>query len=156
LQIETRWGASDEALYHRYATELVALTPDVILAAGGTVAALREATRTVPVPIVFTATIDPVALGIVASLARPGGNITGFTNIDYRFSTKSLELLHEIAPGVTRAAVLRDTGKTGTAQFNAIQAQARKFGIELSPVDVNDAGEIERGITAFATKTNAA
>jgi putative tryptophan/tyrosine transport system substrate-binding protein len=159
LQIETRWGAGDEALYRRYATELVALTPDVILAAGGTVAALREATRTVPVPIVFTVTIDPVALGYVESLARPGGNATGFTNINYGFSAKYLDLLHDIAPGVTRAAVLRAgpgfLGATsGAAQFNAIQAQARKLGIELSPVDVNDAGEIERGITAFATKPN--
>jgi len=158
LQIDYRWGADNAELCDRYATELVALAPDVILAASGPiVAALRQATRTVP--IVFAALIDPVALGHVASLARPGGNATGFFTMHYSFSAKWLELLKQIAPGVTRAAVLRAPprsagGAAGTAQFNAIQDLAPSLGVEVIPVDVNDAREIERTITAFAAEPN--
>ena len=135
----------------RHAAELVALAPDVILAATGTatVAPLLQATRTVP--IVFAVVIDPVGAGFVASLARPGGNATGFTIFEYGMSGKWLELLKEIAPGVTRAAVLRDAAiASGIGQFASIQAVAPSLGVELSPIDVRDAGEIERAVTAFA------
>src|SRR5205807_3110990 len=123
----------------RYAAELVALAPDVILASGGSVVgALLQATRNIP--IVFTQTPDPVAAGFVASLARPGGNATGFTTSEYGISGKWLELLKEIAPGVTRAAVLRDpTIAAGIGQFESIQSAAPSFGVELSPLDVRDA-----------------
>jgi putative tryptophan/tyrosine transport system substrate-binding protein len=133
----------------------VALTPDVLVAATGTatVAPLLQATRTVP--IVFVTVIDPVGAGFVANLARPGGNATGFTIYEYGMSGKWLELLKEIAPGVTRAAVLRDPAvASGIGQFGAVQIVAPSFGVELSPVDVRDAGEIERGVTAFARGLN--
>ena len=138
----------------KYAAELVALAPDVILASGSpTVAALQQATRTVP--IVFAQVVDPVGAGFVESLARPGGNATGFTSFEYGISGKWLELLKEIAPRVTRAAVLRDPAiAAGIGQLAAIQAVAPSFGVELSPVDVRDAGEIERAITAFARAPN--
>jgi putative tryptophan/tyrosine transport system substrate-binding protein len=158
VQIDYRWGADDAELSRRYATELVALAPEVILAPSGPILlALQQATRTVP--IVFTTLIDPVALGYVQSLARPGGNATGFFTMNFRFSAKWLELLKQIAPGVTRAAVLRAPldsagGRAGTAQFTAIQALAPSLGVEVIPVDVTDAREIERGITAFATEPN--
>jgi putative ABC transport system substrate-binding protein len=154
LQIDYRRGAGDTDSTRRYADELVALAPDVILASGGTVVgALLQATRTVP--IVFTQTPDPVAAGFVASLARPGGNATGFTTAEYGTSGKWLELLKEIAPSVTRAAVLRDpTIPSGIGQFASIQSVAASFGVELSPVDVRDADEIERDVTAFARGSN--
>ena len=134
----------------RYAAELVALAPDVILAtAASTVGPLLQATRTVP--IVFVHVADPVGAGFVESLARPGGNATGFMPFEYGLSGKWLELLKEIAPSVTRAAVLRDPAiASGTGQFAAIQAVAPSLGVEVSPVNVRDAGEIERAITAFA------
>jgi ABC-type uncharacterized transport system substrate-binding protein len=137
-------------IMRKYATELVALGPDVVLASiTPAVAALLVASRTVP--IVFAAVADPVAAGFVESLARPGGNATGFTVYEYAISGKWLELLKEVAPRVTRAAVLRDTAiAPGLAQFGAIQALAPSLGVELRPVDVRDAGEIERAITAFA------
>jgi putative ABC transport system substrate-binding protein len=155
VRIDTRWwGASDADANRRYAAELVALAPDVILASGGSVmAALLQATRTVP--IVFTLTVDPVGAGYVASLVRPGGNATGFTSYEYSLSGKWLELLKEIAPGTTRAAVLRDpTIPQGIGLFGAIQAVAPSFGVEVSPIDVGDAPEIERGVTAFARSAN--
>jgi putative ABC transport system substrate-binding protein len=153
LQIETRWATADDL--HRHAAELVALAPDVLVAATGstTVAPLLQATRTVP--IVFVTVIDPVGAGFVASLARPGGNATGFMNYEYGMSVKWLELLKEIAPRVTRAAVLRDPAiASGIGQFGAVQAVAPSLGVELSPVDVRDAGEIERVIAAFARESN--
>ena len=148
------WGASDADANRRYAAELVALAPDVILASGGSVmAALLQATRTMP--IVFTLTVDPVGAGYVASLVRPGGNATGFTSYEYSLSGKWLELLKEVAPGTTRAAVLRDpTIPQGIGLFGAIQAVAPSFGVEVSPIDVGDAPEIERGVTAFARSAN--
>ncbi len=155
VRIDTRWwGASDADAKRRYAAELVALAPDVILASGGSVmGALLQATRTVP--IVFTLTVDPVGAGYVASLVRPGGNATGFTSYEYSLSGKWLELLKEIAPGTTRAAVLRDpTIPQGVGHFGAIQAVAPSFGVEVSPIDVGDAPEIERGVTAFARSAN--
>ena len=154
VRIDTRWAGANAAEIRRHAAELVALAPDVILAHGaGPVAALLEATRTVP--IVFVAVIDPVGGGFVDSLARPGGNTTGFTLFEYGISGKWLELLKEIAPRVTRAAVLRNPAiASGSGQLGAIQAVAPSFGVELSPVNVRDAGEIERAIAAFARSPN--
>ena len=154
VRIDTRWGAGDAERIRRYAAELVALAPDVILASGSAaVGPLLQATRTVP--IVFVQVTDPVGAGFVASLARPGGNATGFTLFEYGISGKWLELLKQIAPGVTRAAVLRDPAiAAGIGQFAAIQAVAPSLGVELSPVDVRDAGEIERAVTAFARVPN--
>jgi putative ABC transport system substrate-binding protein len=154
LRIDYRWGAGDADRFRRYAAELVALVPEVILATSGTtVPWLLQATRSVP--IVFTQTPDPVGAGFVASLAHPGGNITGFANFDYSIGGKLLELLKDIAPRVTRAAVLRDAGDpAGIGQWAAIQTAAPSFGVELRPVDVRDAGEIERGLTATARGSN--
>ena len=155
VQIEIRWGAADAVRSRKYAAELVALAPDVIVAAGSeTTAALREATRTLP--IVFVAVSDPVGAGYVASLARPGGNVTGFTFVEYGMSGKWLELLKEIAPRVTRAAILRDPSlAAGTGQLGAIQSVAPSLGVETSPIDTRDAGEIERSIADFARTPNA-
>jgi putative tryptophan/tyrosine transport system substrate-binding protein len=153
LRIDSRWATAADI--RRHATELVAVAPDVLVAASGTAttASLLEATRTVP--IVFVTVIDPVGAGFVASLARPGGNVTGFTNYEYGTSGKWLELLKEIAPRVTRAAVLRDPAiASGIGQFGAIQALAPSLGMELSPIDIRDAGEIERAVTAFARALN--
>jgi putative ABC transport system substrate-binding protein len=154
VRIETRWGAGDADRIRRYAAELVALAPDVILASGGSVVGpLRQATRSVP--IVFTQTPDPVGAGFVESMAQPGGNATGFTIFEYGISGKWLELLKQIAPGVTRAAVLRDAAiAQGTGQFGAIQSVAPLFKVELRPFDVRDASEIERAVTAFARSPN--
>jgi putative ABC transport system substrate-binding protein len=153
VQIDYRWGAGDAGRFHRYAEELLALAPDVILAsATPSVQALQQATHSVP--IVFAQVSDPVGMGLVASLARPGGNITGFTPMEFGFGAKWLELLKEIAPRVTRVAVLRDL-TIGPAQLSAIQAVAPSFGVELSAVGVRDAGEIERAVGAFARSSNA-
>jgi putative ABC transport system substrate-binding protein len=154
VRIDYRWGATDAERGLRYAAELVALAPDVILTAGEqAVAALQRTTRTVP--IVFAQVPDPVGAGFVDSLARPGGNITGFAVFEYGISAKWLELLKQIAPHMTRVAVLRDPATaSGTGQLGAIQAAAPSFGVELRPVDVRDAGEIERVITAFASAAN--
>src|SRR5215469_2534001 len=150
LQIDIRWGAGDAERTRHYAAELVALAPDAILAAGGaTVGPLLQATRSVP--IVFTLTPDPVGAGFVDSLAHPGGNATGFTNFEYGIGVKWVELLKEIAPHVARAAVLRDPAiPAGIGEFGAIQAVAPSLGIELRPIDMREAGEIERAVTAFA------
>jgi putative tryptophan/tyrosine transport system substrate-binding protein len=139
----------------KHAAELAALAPDVILAhSSAAVAPLLEATRTVP--IVFAVVADPVGAGYVESLARPGGNATGFTNFEYSIAPKWLELLKDIAPDVTRAAVLRESAiAAGPAQFGAIRAVAQSLGMEVRPVEVRDSGEIERAITAFAPGSNA-
>ena len=154
LQLDIRWTAGNADLERRYAAELVALTPDVILAtASPTVAALQAATRTVPV--VFANAVDPVGAGFVDSLPRPGGNATGFVLFEYGISAKWLELLKEIAPHVRRVAVLRDPAiAAGTGQFGAIQSVAPSFGVELTPVNVRDPGEIERVVSAFARSLN--
>ena len=140
--------------HSQYAAELVALAPDVILAPGSVDRGpLLQATRTVP--IVFANVPDPVGAGFVESLARPGGNATGFTSFEYGMSGKWLELLKQIAPGVTRAAVIRDPAITaGIGQFGAIQAVAPSLGVEVSPINVRDAGEIERAVAAFARAPN--
>jgi len=155
VSIDTRWATTNPDDIRRHAAELAALTPDVILAGTGTatVAPLLQATRTVP--IVFALVIDPVGAGFVDSLARPGGNATGFTVFEYGMSGKWLELLKQRSPAVTRAAVLRDpTIASGIGQFAAVQAVAPSLGVDLSAVDVRDAGEIERAITAFARSSN--
>ena len=156
VSIDTRWATTNPDDIRRHAAELAALTPDVILAGTGTatVAPLLQATRTVP--IVFALVIDPVGAGFVDSLPRPGGNATGFTVFEYGMSGKWLELLKQLSPAVTRAAVLRDpTIASGIGQFAAVQAVAPSLGVDLSAVDVRDAGEIERAITAFARSSNA-
>jgi ABC-type uncharacterized transport system substrate-binding protein len=153
IRIDYRWGAGETDRI-RYATELVALAPDVILAtSGATVGALQQASRAVP--IVFAGTVDPVGSGFVDSLARPGGNTTGFLLFEYGMSGKWLELLKQITPSVTRAAVFRDTGNpAGNAQFGAIQAVAPSLGVEVSPVNMRDANEIERAVAAFPRSAN--
>ncbi|MGC2159958.1 MAG: ABC transporter substrate-binding protein [Pseudolabrys sp.] len=153
LRIDTRYATADDI--RRHAAELAALAPDVLVAGTGTatVAPLLQATRTVP--IVFAVVIDPVGAGFVDSLARPGGNATGFTVFEYSMSGKWLELLKEIAPNVTRVAVLRDPAiASGIGQFGAVQIVAPSLGVQLSPLDVRDAGEIERAIGAFASGLN--
>jgi putative tryptophan/tyrosine transport system substrate-binding protein len=151
--IDIRWGAGDSASFRRYAAELAALAPDVVLASGGpSVVALKEISPTMP--IVFVAVTDPVGAGIVASLARPRGNITGFTLFEYGIAAKWLELLKEIAPGVTRVAVLRDpTNTAGIGQFAAIQT-VTPMGIELSVAGLQKVGEIEQAIAEFAPGSN--
>jgi ABC-type uncharacterized transport system substrate-binding protein len=154
VRIDQRWAAGDPTNLRNYAAELVALAPDVILASGATaVAPLLQAGSTVP--IVFTIVPDPVGAGFVGSLSRPGGNATGFMQFEYDLSAKWLELLKQIAPGVTRAAVLRDPAITaGIGQFAVIQSVARSVGVEVSPLNIRDAAEIERGINAFARVAN--
>jgi putative tryptophan/tyrosine transport system substrate-binding protein len=154
VRIDYRWGAGDADRIRRYAVELVSLSPDVILTVGSATAGpLLQATRTLP--IVFVQAPDPVGAGFVDSLARPGGNATGFTLFEYGISGKWLELLKEIAPGVTRVAVLRDPAiAAGTGQLGAIQSAAPSFGVELSPVSVRDPREIERAVAAFARSAN--
>jgi putative tryptophan/tyrosine transport system substrate-binding protein len=153
MSIDTRWGAGDIERYRRYAAELVALEPDVILAGGAATGPLQQATR--KVPIVFAAVVDPVGAGLVASLARPGGNTTGFTQFEYGISAKWLELLKQIAPRVMRVAVLRDpTIGAGIAQFAAMQSVAPSLGVELQPADVRGTDEIERAVKAFAGGSN--
>jgi putative ABC transport system substrate-binding protein len=153
VRIDIRWPAgSDADLVRKYAAELVALSPDVILATGNTATApLQQLTQAVP--IVFVVTADPVSNGYVASMARPGGNITGFSFIEFGISGKWLELLKEIAPRVTRVAILREI-PTGLGQLGAIQSVAPSFGVELFPVDVRDPGRIERAITEFTRGSN--
>jgi len=154
VHIDTRWATTNAAEIRRHAAELAALAPDVILAHGAaTVGPLLEATRTVP--IVFPVAADPVGAGFVESLARPGGNATGFLVFEYSLGAKWLELLKEIAPGVTRAAVLRDpSSPTGIGQFGVIQAAAPSLRMEVNPINVRDAGEIERAVTAFVRNSN--
>jgi len=155
VRIDYRWAAADADRSRTYAAELVALAPDVILASGSaSVAGLLQTTRTVP--IVFVNVIDPVGAGYVARLARPGGNATGFTAFEYSLSGKWLELLKEIAPNLTRIAILRDPAlAAGIGQFAAIQAMApSSLGVELSPIDVRDGGEIERDVATFARESN--
>jgi putative ABC transport system substrate-binding protein len=153
-RIDSRWGGGDAVLTRTYAAELVALRPDVVMAfSSQAVASLLQVTRTIP--IVFAAVADPVGGGYVESLAQPGGNVTGFTAFEYAIAAKWLELLKEIAPSVTRAAILRDSAIAGgPGQFGAIQSVAPSVGLELSPIDVRDAAEIERGVAAFARRSN--
>jgi putative ABC transport system substrate-binding protein len=154
VNIDVRWAAGEADRFRRYAMEIVALTPDVILtSAPPSIRAMQQATRTVP--IVFVLVPDAVGTGIVDSLSRPGGNTTGFTSTELGMPVKWLELLKEIAPKMTRAAVLRDVADaTAIGQFGAVKGAAPSFGVEISPIGVGNAEEIERGITAFARKPN--
>ena len=154
VQIEARWGGGDEAATRKHAAELVALAPDVILAGGGTSAeVMLKATRTIP--IVFVIVPDPVGSGFVERLSRPGGNATGFMMFEYNLCGKWLELLKEIAPSVTHAAVLRDpTFAEGIGQFAVIQAVAPSVGIEVSPIDLREPNQIEHAIATFAQSPN--
>jgi len=154
MRIDVRWGAADADRYRKYAEELVALAPDVILAANSAaLGPLQRATHTVP--IVFAAIADPVGAGYVDSLARPGGNVTGFALFEYGIAGKWLELLKQIAPALTRAAVMRDPNiSAGIGQWAVIQAMAPSTGVDLSLVNLRDASEIERDITAFARSSN--
>jgi putative ABC transport system substrate-binding protein len=154
IQILFRFTEGDAGRAREYAAELVALAPDVVLTSGAsTVGLMLQATRTVPV--VFAGVADPVGAGFVDSLARPGGNATGFTSYEYSMSGKWLDLLKEIAPGVKRVGVLRDPAiSAGTGQFGAIQTAAPSLGVELIPINVHDAVEIDRGVTAFARSGN--
>ena len=154
VRIDTRWGANDIDLDRKYAAELVALAPDVILASSTpSVTALQHVTRTLP--IVFVQVSDPVGAGVVDTLARPGGNTTGFMNFEYSLSGKWLELLKQIAPSVTRVAILRDPANpAGIGQFSSIQAAAQSLGVEVRPLTARDAAEIERAVAAFARLAN--
>jgi putative tryptophan/tyrosine transport system substrate-binding protein len=154
VRIDYLWAAGNVENSRKYAAELVALAPDVILAVGAATGPVLQATRTVP--IVFVATSDPVGSGFVNSLSRPGGNATGFMLFEYSLSAKWVELLKQIAPGVTRAAVLRDPSVTsGIGQFSVIQSVAPSVGVDVSPINLrDDAGEIERAVTAFARAAN--
>ena len=153
LQIEYRWSGGVERI-RTYAAELVALSPDVIVAtATATVTPLQQLTHSVP--IVFAGVVDPVGAGFVASLARPGGNITGFTLYEYGMNAKWLELLKQIVPGITRVAIVRDpTIASGIGQLGALQVAAPSFGVELTPIDVRDVKEVERAVAAFASEPN--
>jgi putative ABC transport system substrate-binding protein len=154
VRIDTRWAAGDAAHLRKYAAELAASAPDVLFASGtAPMAALLQATRTVP--IVFTVVADPVGAGFVDSLARPGGNATGFMEFEYSLSAKWVELLKQVAPHVTRAAILRDpTLSSGIGQFAVIQSVAPSVGVEVSAVNMRDAAEIERAVAAFAGSGN--
>jgi putative ABC transport system substrate-binding protein len=154
VRIDVRWGENDVERDRKYAGELVALAPDVILASGTlSVTALQRVTRAVP--IVFVRVSDPVGAGVVDTLARPGGNVTGFMNFEYSLSGKWLELLKQIVPRLTHAAVLRDvTNPAGIAQFGAIRSTASSLGVDVSPISVRDASEIERAVADFARSPN--
>ena len=153
VRIDYRFAAANLENYRKYAAELVALAPDVILAPGTSLVHLLQATRTIP--IVFPFAADPVGSGLVESLSRPGGNATGFMMFEFSLNAKWLELLKEIAPGVTRVAGLRDTAvPSGVGQFAVIQSVAPSVGVEVSPISVRDADEIGRGVTAFARSGN--
>jgi putative ABC transport system substrate-binding protein len=153
VRFDFRWAGSDIDHYRAYAAELLALAPDAIVTAGGSVTGtVQQATRAVP--IVFWGVIDPVGGGFVASLARPGGNATGFAAIDYSISGKLLELLKEIAPHVTRAAVLRNPTIAGGGQFGALQIMSPLLRVDLTPFNARDTGEIERAITTFGREPN--
>jgi putative ABC transport system substrate-binding protein len=154
LRVDHRWGAGNVGAMRKYATELVALTPDVLVGPGTTpVGPLLEATRTIP--IVFVHVVDPVGAGFVSSLARPGGNATGFVQFEYGISGKWLELLKQIAPDLTRAAVIRDASvSSGIGQFGAIQSAAPSLRVEVSPINVRDDSEIEGDLSAFARSPN--
>ena len=154
VRTEYFWGVTDADRSRIQAAELVALVPDVILAVGvPALVATKQATRTLP--IVFVNIVDPVGAGFVDSLARPGGNATGFTTFEYDISAKWVELLKQIVPGVTRVAVLRDPAtSSGIGQLAVIQAAARSFGLEVRPVDARDAREIERAVTELGRSPN--
>jgi putative ABC transport system substrate-binding protein len=153
VRIDYRFAAGKPENFPKYAAELVALAPDVVLVSGSSLPAMVQATRTVP--IVFAFAVDPVGSGLIESLSRPGSNVTGFLLFEYDLCAKWLELLKEIAPGVSRVAVLRDpTAIAGIGQFAVIQSVARSVGVEVRPLNLRDAAETERAVTAFASSSN--
>jgi putative ABC transport system substrate-binding protein len=154
VRIDTRWGAGDTEHFRKYAAELIALGPDVVLATANSIAGdFEQVSRTVP--IAFVTTIDPVGSGLVASMARPGGNATGFIAFEFSLNAKLLDLLKVVAPGTARVAVVRDPFvPAGSAGFAAIQTAASSLGVELTPIGVRDSDEIEHGITEFASRSN--
>jgi putative ABC transport system substrate-binding protein len=152
VRIDIRWAGGETGNYRPLAAELVALGPDVMVAHGSTLVAVQEAARTVP--IVFVLVTDPVGAGYIASLARPGGNATGFTSVEWGISGKSLELLKQIAPRVMRVGVVRDANIGGGAQYGAIQGAAPSFGVVVTPIDSRDPGTIERGVSSFVRGPN--
>jgi putative ABC transport system substrate-binding protein len=155
LQIDTRWASGDPALARKDTAELLALSPDILLAGGraaSIVPQVQQAGR--EIPIVFVQGVDPVGTGYVASLARPGGNVTGFTQFEYTLSAKWLQLLKEVVPGMTRAAVLREAGGAGIGQWAVIQATASSLALELSPVNTRDPSAVEHAVAAFAREPN--
>jgi ABC-type uncharacterized transport system substrate-binding protein len=153
VRIDYRFAAGKPENFPKYAAELVALAPDVVLVSGSSVPAMLQATRTVPIVFAFVA--DPVGTGLIESLSRPGGNATGFLLFEYDLCAKWLELLKEIAPGVSRVAVLRDpTAIAGIGQFAVIQSVAKSVGVEVTPLNLRNAGETEQAVTAFASSSN--
>src|SRR5262245_2274418 len=155
LQIDTRWAAGDIARVRRYTAELLALGPDIILAGGRAASIVPEVRRVGrDTPVVFVQGVDPVGTGYVANLARPGGNATGFTQFEYTLSGKWLQLLKEIVPGMTRAAVLREIGGAGIGQWAVLQTVASSPAVELSPINASDPAEVERAVAAFAREPN--
>jgi putative ABC transport system substrate-binding protein len=155
IQIDTRWGSGDSARIRKYTTELLALSPDVILAGGRAASIVPEVRRAGrDTPIVFVQGVDPVGTGYIASLARPGGNATGFTQFEYTLSGKWLQLLKEIVPSMTRAAVLRESGGAGIGQWAVIQAVASSLAVEVAPINAGDMAEVEHAFAAFAGEPN--
>jgi ABC-type uncharacterized transport system substrate-binding protein len=155
IQIDTRWGSGEIARIRKYTTELLALSPDVILAGGRAASIVPEVRRAGrDTPIVFVQGVDPVGTGYIASLARPGGNATGFTQFEYTLSGKWLQLLKEIVPSITRAAVLRESGGAGIGQWAVIQAVASSLAVEVAPINAGDMAEVERAFAAFAGEPN--
>jgi putative ABC transport system substrate-binding protein len=153
--LDTRWASGDSTLLRRYTAELLALSPDVLVVGGRAEPVVREAQQSGrAIPIVFVQAVDPVGAGYVTRLRRPGGNMTGFTQLEYTLSGKWLELLKELAPGMTRTAVLREPGTAGIGQWAVIQAAASPLGVELTPFDTRDPTEIERGLSAFGREPN--
>ena len=154
-QIDTRWASGDTARVRRYTAELLALSPDIIVVAGRGALVVPQVQQTSrDIPIVFVQGVDPVGAGYVASLSRPGGNVTGFTQFEYTLSGKWLQLLKEIVPGITRAAVLREPGGAGIGQWAVIQAAASSLAVELTPVNASDPAEVERAVASFAREPN--
>jgi ABC-type uncharacterized transport system substrate-binding protein len=153
VKFDFRWAPGNAELAIKYAAELVAGAPDVIVAGGGPlVALLQRATRRIP--IVFTLAIDPIARGYVPNLSRPGGNTTGFLTIEYEFAAKWLELLKQIAPNVLRAAILRDPGAIGAGQYEALKSRAPSLNVEVNPIEIRGADEIERAVLKFSEQEN--
>jgi putative tryptophan/tyrosine transport system substrate-binding protein len=153
MRVDIRWSLADAGRVRRDASELIALHPDVVLAGvGSTIPSLQQASRMVP--IVFAQAVDPVGANLVESLARPGGNTTGFTQLEYSLSGKWIELLREVAPHVTRVAVLREPGAAGIGQWAIIQAVAQSLGVELRSIGMSNPSELERAVAAFAREPN--
>jgi putative ABC transport system substrate-binding protein len=155
LQLDTRWAAGDTARLRRYSTELLALSPDIVVAGGRVASVVAQVTQAGPnTPIVFVQGVDPVGTGYIAKLARPGGNVTGFTQFEYTLTGKWLELLKELVPGMTRAAVLREAGGAGIGQWAVLQAAAAAPAVELSPINAAEPAEIDRAVATFARESN--